>query len=109
MKVHAIETGRVAVHERQREGSGPGPFRLINTLLDRRWTDRLPIYLWVIEHPEGLIVVDTGETALSRSPGISHAGSPTFASVYANGLRRTRRRVQPCGISALTRPMSAGW
>ncbi|MGH2955723.1 MAG: N-acyl homoserine lactonase family protein [Solirubrobacterales bacterium] len=28
MKVHAIETGKVAVHERQREGSGPGPFRL---------------------------------------------------------------------------------
>ena len=33
MKIHAIETGKVAVHERQREGSGPVPFRLINTLL----------------------------------------------------------------------------
>ena len=78
MKIHAIETGRVAVHERQREGSGPGPLRLVNTLLDRRWTDRLPIYLWVIEHPEGLIVVDTGETARVAEPGYFPRWHPYF-------------------------------
>jgi N-acyl homoserine lactone hydrolase len=78
MKVHAIETGKVAVHERQREGSGPGPFRLINSLLDRRWTDRLPIYFWVIEHPEGLIVVDTGETARVAEPGYFPRWHPYF-------------------------------
>lgn len=78
MKVHAIETGKVAVHERQREGQGPGPFRLINTLVDRRWTDRLPIYVWVIEHPEGLIVVDTGETARVAEPGYFPRWHPYF-------------------------------
>ena len=34
--------------------------RLINALSDRRFTDWLPIYCTVIEHPEGLIVIDTG-------------------------------------------------
>jgi hypothetical protein len=58
-----------AVHERQREGSGPGPLRLVNTLLNRGWTDPLPIYCWLIEHPEGLIMVDTGETARVAEPG----------------------------------------
>lgn len=39
------------------------------TLADRDWTEPLPIYAWVIEHPEGVIVVDTGETARVTEPG----------------------------------------
>jgi len=31
-------------------------------VLDARWTDWLAVWVWVIEHPEGLLVVDTGET-----------------------------------------------
>jgi glyoxylase-like metal-dependent hydrolase (beta-lactamase superfamily II) len=31
--------------------------------LDRQWTEPLPIHAFAIEHPDGLIVVDTGETA----------------------------------------------
>ena len=69
MKVHAIQTGTVAVKERQRSGTGPGPLRLPLTLADRDWTEPLPIYAWVIEHPEGVIVVDTGETARVTEPG----------------------------------------
>ena len=63
MKVHAVQTGTVQVHERQRSGAGRGIARFARTLLDSEWTHPLPIYTWVIEHPEGLIVVDTGETA----------------------------------------------
>jgi N-acyl homoserine lactone hydrolase len=69
MKVQAIQTGTVAVKERQRSGTGPGPLRLPLTLADRDWTDPLPIYAWVIEHPEGVIVVDTGETARVTGAG----------------------------------------
>ncbi len=64
MRIHAIQTGTVAVKARQREGTGRGPLRLLNTLRDEHWTKPLPILAWLIEHPEGLIVVDTGETAL---------------------------------------------
>ena len=59
----------MAVKARQRSGKGPGPLRLPLTLADREWTERLPIYAWVIEHPEGVIVVDTGETARVSEPG----------------------------------------
>ena len=107
MKVHAISTGTVAVHERQREGSGPGPLRPVNTLLDRHWTDPLPIYVWVIEHPEGLIVVDTGETARIAEPG-SPGGTPTSGSASVNGSRRARRRDRRCAGSAWIRLTSAG-
>jgi glyoxylase-like metal-dependent hydrolase (beta-lactamase superfamily II) len=63
MKIHAIQTGTVAIKTRQVQGRGHGVRRRLNMFLDRQWTDPLPIYAFAIEHPEGLIVVDTGETA----------------------------------------------
>lgn len=78
MRIHAIETGTVAIRTRQREGKGHGFLRLVNTLLDPNWTEPLPIYAWVIEHPEGLIVVDTGETARANEPGYFPAWHPYF-------------------------------
>lgn len=63
MNIHAIQTGTVALTTNWREGVGRGRRRLLNTLLDRQWTEPLPIYAFAIEHPEGVIVVDTGETA----------------------------------------------
>lgn len=60
MRIHAITTGAVKITHNWMVGKASGARRLINTLLDRRHTDWLPIYCYVIEHPEGLIVVDTG-------------------------------------------------
>ena len=78
MKVHAIQTGTVAVKSRQREGKGRGPARLANTLIDRGWTDALPIFAWMIEHPEGLIVIDTGEDFARGRPRLFPWWQPYF-------------------------------
>jgi hypothetical protein len=78
MKIHAIHTGTVAVKERQRRGAGRGPERLLRTMLDRRWTPPLPILAWAVEHPEGLMVVDTGETARTSEPGYFTRWNPYF-------------------------------
>jgi N-acyl homoserine lactone hydrolase len=69
MKIHAIKTGTVAVKTRQVEGVGHGVRRRLNMVIDRTWTEPLPIYCFAIEHPEGVIVVDTGETARTSEPG----------------------------------------
>lgn len=78
MKIHAIQTGTVAVKTRQVEGVGHGRRRLLNTFLDRTWTEPLPIYAFAIEHPEGVIVVDTGETARVSEPGYFPRWHPYF-------------------------------
>ena len=78
MKFHAIQTGTVQVHEKQRAGSGRGLLRFANTLLDRTWTDPLPILAWVIEHPEGILVVDTGETSKASESGYFPRWHPYF-------------------------------
>lgn len=69
MKIHAIKTGSVAIKTRQVQGVGSDATRVLRTLLDREWTEPLPIYAYAIEHPEGVIVVDTGETARAGEPG----------------------------------------
>jgi glyoxylase-like metal-dependent hydrolase (beta-lactamase superfamily II) len=76
--VHALQTGTVRVKTRQREGAGRGPARAINTMRDREWTEPLPILAWAIEHPEGVIVVDTGETARASAPGYFPRWHPYF-------------------------------
>jgi len=79
MRIHAIQTGQVAVKKSQQQGGrGDGPIGLINTLLDSDWTEPLPIYAWVIEHPEGLIVIDTGETARTAEPGYFPGWHPYY-------------------------------
>jgi len=83
MDITAVQTGTVSVRNRQRAGSGPGPLRLLNTLRDRTWTAPLPIYAWVIAHPEGAIVVDTGETARAAEPGYF----PRWHPYYRLGVR----------------------
>ena len=41
MKIHAIQTGTVAITANWREGVGHGKRRLLITLLDRRWTEHV--------------------------------------------------------------------
>ena len=87
VKIHAIQTGTVAVTSAWREGVGHGRRRLVHTILDRQWTEPLPIYAFAIEHPEGVIVVDTGETAQAPQPGYFPRWHP--------GVRAFREWVEP--------------
>ena len=63
MKVHAIQTGFVRIKTAQVEGQGHGLRRRLAIFTDANWTEWLPTYAWVIDHPEGVIVVDTGQGA----------------------------------------------
>ena len=68
MNVHVLETGTVTIRERQLHGA-PGAQRRLAMLADQRWTAPIPMRAWLIEHPEGLILVDTGETSRVGRPG----------------------------------------
>jgi N-acyl homoserine lactone hydrolase len=78
MRVHAVQTGTVAIRERQRRGEGRGALRLLRTALGGAWTEPLPIWSWVIEHPEGTIMVDTGVNARMLEPGYFTSWNPYF-------------------------------
>ncbi|MFL5884534.1 MAG: N-acyl homoserine lactonase family protein [Thermoleophilaceae bacterium] len=78
MKIHAIQTGTVTIKTRQVAGVGHGTRRRLNMVLDRHWTEPLPIYAFAIEHPEGTIVVDAGETARTSEPDYFPRWHPYF-------------------------------
>ena len=70
VKVTAIQTGEVQIKSRHVEARfGSRPARVADILADRNWSPRLPITCFVIEHPDGPIVVDTGESSHSNDPG----------------------------------------
>src|SRR3954470_1065374 len=75
---YPITTGLVRVRRPQMESRGTGIARMTNMLLDPEWTEWLPIYAWVIEHDEGIIVVDTGETARVHERGYHPRWHPFY-------------------------------
>ena len=68
MKIHAISTGSVQITPNWFSAKGARFMRLANTLFDPNRTAWLPVYCYVIEHPEGLIVVDTGSRRDANAP-----------------------------------------
>ena len=59
----------------------------MHAILDREWTEPLPIYAFAIEHPEGVIIVDTGEDA--------RASQRSYFARWHPGLRAFREWVEP--------------
>lgn len=102
MRIHPIQTGTVQIKRRQQHGVGRGAIRRLNTLLDTVWTERLPILAWVIEHPEGLIVIDTGETARTAEPGYFPRWHPYFQMAvreWVDPEDEIGPQMQRCGLS----------
>jgi hypothetical protein len=50
-------------------------------LVQRAWTPALPILAWASEHREGLIIIDSGETARTSQPATPYYRSAVRLSV----------------------------
>ncbi|MDQ2997718.1 MAG: N-acyl homoserine lactonase family protein [Chloroflexota bacterium] len=85
VKIHAIQTGSVQIKTAQLIRKPGGTLRI---LTDSHWTKALPIFAWVIDHPEGIIVVDTGDTAQTADPRYFPGWHPYYRT-------SVRLRVQP--------------
>lgn len=63
IKIHLISTGGVAVKTKFKENKYEGFRALISFLLDKKFTEWLPIYVMIVEHAEGVFIIDAGEIA----------------------------------------------
>jgi len=50
--------------------------RLIDIIRDNRFTDDLPVYTWLIRHPEGLFLIDTGYSHQINQPDYFKKAAP---------------------------------
>jgi glyoxylase-like metal-dependent hydrolase (beta-lactamase superfamily II) len=64
IKIHAVISGWIK-YRNAHVHTILGPYLV---MLDPTWIDWVPIFTWVIEHPEGTIVIYTGETAKASRP-----------------------------------------
>ena len=83
IKVHAIQTGLVQIKQVQIDGAVSQLSAMVQMFLGKEWSDWLPIYAWLIDHPDGPIVVDTGETAKTGKKGYL----PSFHPYYRFAVR----------------------
>ncbi len=63
MKIHCLQTGTVRCKQFQLTGASNNLSRLYQLMFTKKWGEWMPTYCWLIEHSDGLILVDTGETA----------------------------------------------
>ncbi|MFM9376913.1 N-acyl homoserine lactonase family protein [Gordonia sp. VNK21] len=65
--ITVLETGTVAIRPSHRTQSARRPvlLRRARVLTDRRWTRPLPINTYLIEHADGPVLFDTGESPLA--------------------------------------------
>jgi N-acyl homoserine lactone hydrolase len=75
----------------------------LRVLLDRDWTEWLPVHAWLIEHPEGSILVDTGECAKIAQPGYLpgwHPFSRLAASFQVEASDELGMQLRNAGIAS---------
>lgn len=63
IRLTMFQTGWVSVKRPHLEYKGPAALRLPAIVASTTWTEWLPITAFVLQHPEGIVVVDTGESA----------------------------------------------
>lgn len=68
-KVHLVSTGAVSVKTKFRDARFKGLPAMIDFMLDRKFTEWMPVWVMVIEHPEGIFIIDTGENARVNDKG----------------------------------------
>ncbi|HLX67782.1 MAG TPA: N-acyl homoserine lactonase family protein [Puia sp.] len=66
--LHLFSTGQGKDKCRFMQARFLNSLSLVDSVLDRRFTDWLPIWVMVIQHPEGIFVIDTGERAEVSDP-----------------------------------------
>jgi len=69
VKIHLISTGAVSVKTKFRDATKTGVWAMIDFILDKEFTEWMPIWVMIVEHPAGVFVIDTGENADVNNPG----------------------------------------
>jgi N-acyl homoserine lactone hydrolase len=85
LRVHVVNTGWVRVKEAHRTLSTAEALRFPAIVFGRRWTEFMPMLVGVIEHPEGVFLVDAGLSEESLDPA-HFACDPGTSFVYRHLL-----------------------
>ncbi|MBS1951892.1 MAG: hypothetical protein OJF59_001406 [Cytophagales bacterium] len=86
IKITAIETGKAICKTKQQtalNNNRSGVGRKIDIFRDSNFVDPLPILVYLIEHPEGNFLVDTGDTWRNSVKGYLPRWNPFFTKMVS--------------------------
>jgi len=63
IEIIPIQTGTVSVKQRFRETRFKNLLSKPDFLFDKIFTEQMPVWVWIIKHPEGIFIIDTGENS----------------------------------------------
>ncbi len=86
IRIHALATGWVRIKAAHFEARGPTALRIPAILGGRRWVGWMPVWSYLVEHPERTVLVDTGVSPALAQPGYA-ACDPNNAFFYGRNLR----------------------
>jgi len=102
LRVIPIETGKARMKTAQKTGRDErGPVgRKIDIFRDPNWVEPVPILCFLIEHPEGRFLVDTGDTWRNSVPGYLPGWNPFYkqVSIRVAPLEEVGVRLHAMGI-----------
>lgn len=108
--VSILQTGTIRIRPSHRAQSAHRPvwLRRLRVMTDRRWTEPLPIYTYLVDHPEGYILFDSGESPQASHPGFFPLWQPFFhlavdirvAADEGIGARLAARGIDPGDLKA---------
>ena len=104
ISIHVVNTGWVRVKTAHRSYDGPAALRFPAIAFGRQWTELMPVLVTVIEHAEGVYLVDAGLSEATMDEA-HFASDPATAFIYGHFLdfrfapeQRIDRRLQALGI-----------
>ncbi len=60
IKIWGLRTGKLAIKKSAMHSIKPGLISTLFSFIDKEFGDWLPVWVWVIVHPEGTFLIDTG-------------------------------------------------
>ncbi len=68
-EIYGFSTGLLGIKQNHYEARSGGRYwRLLRILLSPQFAPPIPVFVWLIVHPEGIFLIDTGETARANAP-----------------------------------------
>lgn len=102
IRVTPIETGKARMKTAQMTGrEGRGPIgRKIDIFRDPNWVAPVPILCFLVEHPEGRFLIDTGDTWRNSVPGYLPGWNPFYkqVSIRVAPMEEVGARLQAMGL-----------
>jgi glyoxylase-like metal-dependent hydrolase (beta-lactamase superfamily II) len=89
--IHPLTTGHVRIHDDMYRGRGTGLRRRARILRKGPMGEPRPIHAWLIDHPEGRILVDSGETRAAHDA--------TFAEFLVGRDDELDRQLEALGVA----------